>query len=115
LDLLGTQSGEEIQRLKKTLDTFIPLAERVIDQTQRRVFNKGTVLAQEKIVSIFEPRSDIIVRGKETRLVEYGHKIWHNEVDEGIVNHYRILDGNPYNELQWEPTYRLIDLACDCT
>lgn len=104
LDLLGTQSGDKIQRLKRILETYIPLAEQVIDQTQRRVFNKETVPAQEKIVSIFEPHSDIIVRGKETRPVEYGHKVWLNEVDGGIISHYRILDGNPSDELQWEPS-----------
>lgn len=34
-------------------------------------------------------------RGKENWLVEYGHKIWLNEVDGGIISHYCILDGNP--------------------
>jgi hypothetical protein len=41
------------------------------------------VPAQKKIVSIFKPHSDIIVRGKESHPVEFGHKIWLNEVDGG--------------------------------
>jgi IS5 family transposase len=36
--------------------------------------------------------------------VEYGHKIWLNKVDGGIVSHYRILDGNPSDEHQWKPS-----------
>jgi IS5 family transposase len=97
-------SGKTAQRLVRTLENFIPLAEQVINQTKRRVFHNEQVPAQEKIVSIFEPHADIICRGKETKPVEYGHKIWLDEVDGGIVSHYRILDGNPPDERQWQPS-----------
>jgi len=66
-----------------------------MDQTRRRVLKNEKVPAQEKIVSIFEAHTDIICRGKESKPVEYGHKIWLDEVDGGIVTHYRIPDGNP--------------------
>ena len=92
------------KRLVKTLENFTPLAEQVIDQTERRVFQNEQVPAQEKIVSIFEPHTDIICRGKETKPVEYGHKIWLDEVDGGIVSGYRILDGNPSDMQQWQPS-----------
>jgi len=92
------------KKLRDTLENFVPLAEKVIDQTRRRVFDDQSVPAQEKIVSIFEPHTDIICRGKETHPVEYGHKLWLNEVDGGIVSHYRILDGNPSDEHQWKPS-----------
>jgi IS5 family transposase len=104
LDQLGQQTGKAAQRLKRTLATFIPLAEKVVDQTQRRVLKDEKVPAQDKILSIFEPHTDIICRGKESHPVEYGHKVWLNEVDGGIVSHYRILDGNPNDETQWEPS-----------
>jgi IS5 family transposase len=96
--------GKTAKKLRETLENFVPLAEKVIDQTRRRVFEKQSVPAQEKIISIFEAHADIICRGKETRPVEYGHKIWLNEVDGGIVSHYRILDGNPSDEHQWKPS-----------
>ena len=101
---LGQQIGKAAQRLKRTLATFIPLAEKVVDQTKRRILNDEKVPAQEKVVSIFEPHTDIICRGKESHPVEYGHKVWLNEVDGGIVTHFRILDGNPNDETQWEPS-----------
>ncbi len=104
LTQLRKVSGKTAKRLMRTLENFIPLAERVIDQTERRVFQNEQVPAQEKIVSIFEPHTDIICRGKETKPVEYGHKIWLAEVDGGIVSHYRILDGNPPDERQWQPS-----------
>lgn len=94
------------QRLVSTLETFTPLAEQVIHQTERRVFQQEQVPAQEKIVSIFEAHTDIICRGKETKPVEYGHKIWLDEVDGGIVSQYRILDGNPPDAQQWQTSLK---------
>ena len=101
---LQQMSGNYAKRLADTLENFIPLAEQVVKQTERRVFRNEAVPAQEKIVSIFEAHTDIICRGKETKPVEYGHKVWLDEVDGGIVSHYRILDGNPPDAQQWQPS-----------
>lgn len=101
---LEQQTSKAAQRLKRKLETFIPLAEKIVDQTSRRVLKGEQVPAQDKVLSIFEPHTDIICRGKENHPVEYGHKVWLNEVDGGIVTHFRILDGNPNDENQWEPS-----------
>jgi IS5 family transposase len=101
---LEQQTEQAAQRLAKILQTFIPRARQVIDQTQRRIIQKEGVPASDKLVSIFESHTDIIVRGKESHPVEYGHKIWLNEVDGGIISHYRILKGNPSDNLQWIPS-----------
>ena len=77
---LQKQSRESAKRLAETLNTFIPLARQVIDQATRRVLKGEQVPATEKIVSIFEAHTDIIRRGKEAKPVEYGHKLWLNEV-----------------------------------
>jgi IS5 family transposase len=103
---LQKQSERTAKRLVKTLHHFIPLARQVIQQTTRRILKGEQVPAKEKIVSIFEEHTDIIVRGKEAKPVEYGHKIWLNEVEGGLVSHYRILDGNPSEEKQWKPSLK---------
>jgi IS5 family transposase len=103
---LEPQTSQAAQRLKRNLETYIPLAEKVVDQTSRRVLTGEPVPAQDKVVSIFEPHTAIICRGKENHPVEYGHKVWLNEVDGGIVTHFRILDGNPHDENQWEPSLK---------
>jgi transposase, IS5 family len=94
------------QRLAQTLETFLPRTEQVIDQTTRRILQGEQVPAQEKIVSLFEEHTDIIRRGKESRPVEYGHKVWLNEVEGGLVSHYHILDGNPRDEQQGKPSLK---------
>lgn len=104
LEALGDNSHQQAQRLKGTLETFIPRTEQVIDQTVRRVFQDEKVPADEKIVSIFEPHTAIIRRGKAGKPVEYGRKVWLDEVEGGIVTHWRVLDGNPSDKLQWIPS-----------
>lgn len=107
LEQLEQQTDQSAQGLTKTLKTFLPRARQVIHQTERRVFQGEAVPAADKLVSIFEPHTDIIMRGKERKPVEYGHKVWLNEVDGGIVSHYRVLDGNPSDTHQWEPSLEL--------
>jgi IS5 family transposase len=109
LDHLAHRTDTTAQRLAATLQTFIPRVEQVIDQTERRIFHAEAVPANEKVVSIFEPHTDIIKRGKENQPVEYGHKVWLNEVDGGIVSHYRVLEGNPPDSQQWEPSLQSHD------
>ena len=97
---------QQAKRLQKILETFLPRTQQVIDQTTRRILQGEQVPAQEKIVSLFEEHTDIICRGKESRPVEYGHKVWLNEVEGGLVSHYRILNGNPSDEDQWKPSLK---------
>jgi IS5 family transposase len=103
---LQAQAEQKAKRLEQLLKTFIPRTQQVIDQTTRRIFQGEQVPASEKIVSLFEEHTDIIRRGKESRPVEYGHKVWLNEVEGGLVSHYRILEGNPSDEQQWKPSLK---------
>ena len=70
----------------------------------RRVFQGEKVPAGEKIVSLFEPHSAIIRRNKARKPTEYGHKVWLDEVDGGIVTRWQVLEGNPNDEQQWLPS-----------
>ena len=104
LAALQGQQDKQAQKLKASLEQFLPRVEQVIEQTRRRVFAGEKVPAREKIVSIFEPHTDIICRGKANRPVEFGHMLWLDEVEGGIVSDYRILDGNPGDSEQWQPS-----------
>jgi len=104
LAALQGQQDKQAQKLKASLEQFLPRVEQVIAQTCQRVFAGEKVPAQEKVVSIFEPHTDIICRGKANRPVEFGHKLWLDEVEGGIVSDYRILDGNPGDSAQWQPS-----------
>jgi len=66
---------------------------KVIHQTERRVFQGESVPATEKIVSLFEPHTDIIV--KKRRETEFGHKLTLSTGASGLVLDVVIEDGNP--------------------
>lgn len=72
---------------------YVKLTRRVIDQTQRRVLGGEQVPAAEKVVSIFEPHTDIII--KDRRETYYGHKICLTSGASGLVTDVVIQEGNP--------------------
>jgi IS5 family transposase len=76
-----------------TLATLIRQADAIIDQTTRRVLGGETVPADEKLYSIFEEHTDIIV--KKRREVEFGHKLCLAVGPSSLVLDVTIEDGNP--------------------
>jgi transposase, IS5 family len=66
---------------------------RVIDQTTRRVINGEKVPAQEKVLSIFEPHTDLIA--KKGSRPEFGHKITFTAGPSGLILDCVIEKGNP--------------------
>jgi len=104
LPLLQKQAAHQAKKLAQTLETFIPRAQQVVTQAVRRILHQEKVPASEKIVSIFEPHTDIIRRNKAHKPTEYGHKVWLDEVDGGIVTRWDVLEGNPNDDRQWLPS-----------
>jgi transposase, IS5 family len=92
-DTLAGSAEESGRRLAFELNRFRLLLERVMDQAERRVLKGETVSAGKKVVSVFEPHTDIIVKdGRETL---YGHKVFLTGGASGLVLDCVIRDGNP--------------------
>jgi IS5 family transposase len=83
----------KVQSLSSELRRYVNLTARVVSQTERRVLQHESVPATEKIVSIFEPHTDIIV--KDRREVLYGHKICLTAGASGIITDVVVQQGNP--------------------
>lgn len=101
---LKQQASQAADHLAESLDQVIPLVERVIQQTTRRVLNGERVPADEKVVSLFEPHSVIIRKGKVNRPTQFGRGLWLDEVEGGIISRYAILEGNPPDVEQLKPS-----------
>lgn len=101
IEQLQHQQDQASRTLHDQLQTLVGHTQQVLEQTVRRVFKQESVPASEKLVSLFEPHTDIIKRGKAGHPTEFGHKVWLDEVDGGIVSDYRVLDGNPADSDQW--------------
>ena len=69
------------------------LARQVYDQTYRRIIQGETVPADQKVVSIFEEHTDIII--KDSRDTHYGHKICLTGGASNLILDCVILEGNP--------------------
>src|ERR1700741_620398 len=95
-DLLSQLALEELRR---QIEHYCGLGERVIDQARRRVLQGEQVPNAEKIYSIFEPHTDLIKRGKVRTPVEFGHKVFLAESAQGLITQYEVLKGNPPDEV----------------
>ncbi len=72
---------------------MVELSAQLIDQTTRRVILGESVPSCEKIVSIFEPHTDIIKKdGRETL---YGHKVCLSSSPSNLITDCLIVEGNP--------------------
>jgi len=72
---------------------YTALAEQVYDQTYRRIIHDESVPAHQKVVSIFEEHTDIIV--KDRRDTHYGHKICLTGGPSNLILDCVVLEGNP--------------------
>jgi len=79
--------------LRLDLNQYSQLAARVVDQTQRRVLLGENVPAADKVVSLFETHTDIIV--KDRRDTFFGHKICLTGAGSNLIVDCLIVDGNP--------------------
>lgn len=79
--------------LRLDLNKYIQLAIRVIDQAKRRVMLDQKVPASDKVVSIFETHTDIIV--KDRRDTFFGHKVCLTGGASNLIVDCVIVDGNP--------------------
>ena len=98
---LETKMPEKAQSWIEEAEHYRSLLLQVVNQTQRRVFNNEKVPSSEKLVSLFEPHTDIIV--KTNRAVEYGHKVNLATQAEGFVTYLNIEEGNPADKSLFLP------------
>ena len=72
---------------------YLALSKQVYDQSYRRVIHGESVPAEQKVVSIFEEHTDIII--KDSRDTHYGHKICLTGGASNLILDCMILEGNP--------------------
>jgi IS5 family transposase len=90
---LAAAGGFAVERWQAKVRHYRPLIERIIAQTERRVVAGESVPAGDKLVSLFEPHADIIVKGG--RKVDYGHKLNLTTGRSGLILDLVVEAGNP--------------------
>ena len=78
-------------RLAVQFDRFLPLVAQTIHQAQRRVLEGQAVPSGEQVLSLFEPHTRVVQRGKTKVAVEFGRQVIFDEVEGGIVTRFHVL------------------------
>jgi IS5 family transposase len=83
------------RRSVRNLERLAGLGKKVAAQTKERVF-KGNAKSSEKIVSIFEPHTKILRRGKAGRPTEFGQMVKVQEAEGGLITDIAVVDGTDH-------------------
>jgi IS5 family transposase len=83
-----------IEGHRQYLESMIPRVQQVVRQTRERI-DHGNTHAAGKIVSLFEPDTEIIRKGKAGKPTEFGKMIKIQEAEQQIVTHYEVYDQRP--------------------
>ena len=98
---LAEPVGIAAERWRAGVDHYLPLIARIMAQSERRVLKGEAVPAGEKLVSLFEPHADIIVKGG--RDVQYGHKLNLATGKSGLILDVVVEAGNPADAERFLP------------
>jgi hypothetical protein len=90
----GLTVSQRLQQdsLCKELAQYVELTDQAWSQAHRRVVRGEQVPNAEKLLSIFEPHTELINRGKTPNPVQFGHNTLVLEDCVGFVVHYEVLD-----------------------
>lgn len=86
-------NDENRDRLIAKLTRLLERGRAIVDQTRRRLIEGEKVPASEKLVSLFEPHTDIIVTSQGE--VEFGHKLALTTGASSMILDVIVLEGNP--------------------
>lgn len=83
-----------LEGLRKELDTMAPRVKQVMQQARLRIFG-GDVHVHEKLVSIFEPSTEVIRKGKASKPTEFGKMVKIQEAENQIITGYSVYAKRP--------------------
>jgi len=88
------KSRRRFEPLTRALSETADRVRQVIRQTKARVF-EGITQSADKIVSLFEPHTEIVRKGKASKPTEFGKLVQIQEAENQIVTHYEVFEHRP--------------------
>lgn len=95
--VMGEIEGQRkpgLKALREELSVMSDRVRQVVRQAKARIFD-GVTQLPGKIVSLFEPHSEIIRKGKASKPTEFGKLVQVMEAENQIVTHYDVFDERP--------------------
>jgi IS5 family transposase len=80
--------------LRRQLDAMMPHVKQVMKQTRARIF-RGNTRSEGKLLSLFEPSTEVIRKGKAGKPNEFGKMVKLQEAENQIVIDYQVYARRP--------------------
>ena len=91
-----------LDRARAHLQRMRPLVERVVHQTRARLLG-GDTHVPDKVLSLFEPHTTTIRKGKISKPNEFGNLVTIQESEQQIITAYEVHTGRPADVTLWTP------------
>jgi transposase, IS5 family len=83
-----------LEGLREKLDAMVPLVKKVMKQTRARIM-RGDTRTEGKVLSLFEPTTEVIRKGKAGKPNEFGKMVKLQEAENQIVIDFDVYDQRP--------------------
>lgn len=103
-----------LEGLRKEIDTMLPRVKQVVQQTKTRIFG-GDTHAENKILSIFEPSTEVIRKGKAGKPNEFGKMVKIQEAENQIVIDFEVYQQRPSDSDLLIPSIQTHEEKLGCT
>ena len=94
VEALPARRRRGVRGLGERLEAMSEQVRAVVRQTKARVF-AGWTQFPDKLVSLFEPQTEIIRKGKAGKPNEFGKLVEVQEAENQIITHYEVYEGRP--------------------
>ena len=94
VEQMPARRKQGLRGLNDVLSTMSTRVRQVVKQTKARIF-QGITQLPGKLVSVFEPHSEIIRKGKASKPTEFGKMVQLVEAENQIITHYDVFDERP--------------------
>src|SRR5215469_2010114 len=91
---VSPRAGQVVMRAQTQITQMLPLVQRVIVQTRARVFG-GDQHYRDKVLSLFEPHTEAIRKGKVSKPTEFGKLVKIQEAENQLVVDYQVYERRP--------------------
>jgi len=116
LKVLATRSHEtdlsagQIRQLSQRIESVLGQLPAAIKQAHERIIGGRKLPNKEKILSLYDPDVEVIVRGKSGAAVEFGNNLWLGETREGLIVDYLLEKEKTSDAKQIQPAIgRLVE------
>jgi IS5 family transposase len=98
----AASTTDTLKRARQQLQQLRPVVERVLAQTRARVVG-GDTHVPDKVLSIFEPHTEAIRKGKIAKPTEFGKLVTIQECEHQIITAYEVHHRRPADMTLWTP------------